>query len=157
MVAIGSLNLNFRIFGRSWLNWRPDGALRWKVKTVGWEGRKWYVESRHLQGYSPRLCRLRTDGLAHASKYWTYQSHAGVYGVLLLRAVDLFKSIDVCAKGCYALTMWDTYGLGPYVNWVWKACGVLVWFSPAWCISIQIAMTFIYEEPLVCGSQHVAT
>jgi hypothetical protein len=27
------------------------------------------VESRHLQGYSPRLCRLRTDGLVLASKY----------------------------------------------------------------------------------------
>jgi hypothetical protein len=25
--------------GRSYLNWRPDGALRWKVETVGWEGR----------------------------------------------------------------------------------------------------------------------
>jgi hypothetical protein len=21
------------------LNWRPDGALRWKVETTGWEGR----------------------------------------------------------------------------------------------------------------------
>jgi hypothetical protein len=35
------------------------------------------VASRHLQGYSPRLCRLRTDGLAPASKYWTCWSHAG--------------------------------------------------------------------------------
>jgi hypothetical protein len=30
---------------------------------------EWCVESRHLQGCSPRLCWLRTDGLAHASKY----------------------------------------------------------------------------------------
>jgi hypothetical protein len=22
-----------------WLNWRSNGALRWKVKTTGWEGR----------------------------------------------------------------------------------------------------------------------
>jgi hypothetical protein len=27
------------------------------------------VESRHLQGCSPRLCQLRTNGLAPASKY----------------------------------------------------------------------------------------
>jgi hypothetical protein len=30
---------------------------------------EWCVESQHLQGYSPRLCRLKTDGLAPASKY----------------------------------------------------------------------------------------
>jgi hypothetical protein len=38
---------------------------------------EWYVKSWHLQGCSPHLYRLRTDGLAPASKYWTYQSHAG--------------------------------------------------------------------------------
>jgi hypothetical protein len=27
------------------------------------------VESRHLQGYRTRLCRLRIDGLAPVSKY----------------------------------------------------------------------------------------
>jgi hypothetical protein len=43
-------------------------------------------------------------------------------------AVDLFKSIDDYVKGCYALTVWDTYGLGPYVDWAWDACGVLVRF-----------------------------
>jgi hypothetical protein len=39
VAAIGPLNLNFGIFGRIGLNWRPDEALRWKVETVGWEGR----------------------------------------------------------------------------------------------------------------------
>jgi hypothetical protein len=39
VTAIGSLNLNFVIFGSSWLNWRPSGALRWKVEIVGWKGR----------------------------------------------------------------------------------------------------------------------
>jgi hypothetical protein len=29
---------------------------------------------------SPRLCRLRTEGLVPMRKYWTYRSHAGVYG-----------------------------------------------------------------------------
>jgi hypothetical protein len=49
--------------------WRPS---------VG-KVREWYVASRHLQGCSPRLCHLRTDGLTPVSKYWTYQSHADVY------------------------------------------------------------------------------
>jgi hypothetical protein len=30
-----------------------------------------------LGGCSPRLCQLRTDGLAPVSKYWTYRSHVG--------------------------------------------------------------------------------
>jgi hypothetical protein len=38
MTAIGSLNLNFGLVGGSWLNWRPGGALRWKVETTNWEG-----------------------------------------------------------------------------------------------------------------------
>jgi hypothetical protein len=50
--------------------WRP------LVGKVG----EWYVESWHLQGCSPRLSWLRTNGLVPASKYWTYQSYAGVYG-----------------------------------------------------------------------------
>jgi hypothetical protein len=41
------------------------------------KGGEWDVENRHLQGCSPRLCHLRTDGLAVVSKYWTYWSHAG--------------------------------------------------------------------------------
>jgi hypothetical protein len=50
--------------------WRPS------VGKVG----EWFVKSRHLQGYSLRLYRLRTDGLAPASKYRTYRAHVGVYG-----------------------------------------------------------------------------
>jgi hypothetical protein len=42
------------------------------------------VESRHLQGCSPRLCWLRTDGLALTSKYWTYRSHARNMGPISL-------------------------------------------------------------------------
>jgi hypothetical protein len=37
VVAIGSLNSKPWV-SSSWLNWRPGGALRWKVKTIGWEG-----------------------------------------------------------------------------------------------------------------------
>jgi hypothetical protein len=38
------------------------------------------MESRHLQGCSPRVCRLRTDGLTPVRKYWLHRSHVGVYG-----------------------------------------------------------------------------
>jgi hypothetical protein len=31
-------------------------------------------------------------------------------------AVDLLNSVDDNAKGCYALTARDTYGLGPYAD-----------------------------------------
>jgi hypothetical protein len=32
MVVIGSLNSNFGLVGRTWLNWRPGGTLMWKVE-----------------------------------------------------------------------------------------------------------------------------
>jgi hypothetical protein len=160
---------------------------KWRqlVRKVG----EWYVASRHLQGCSPRLCRLRTDGLASANKYWTYWSHAGVYGPskpssyrqqmlefahtaslvgsgdklgmdpridqpaccglcrepFFSGAVTLLNSVDDYVKCCYMRTMWDTYGHGSYADWAWKACDVLVRFSPAWCTSIQIAATLGYE------------
>jgi hypothetical protein len=38
-VAIGSLNSNIDLIDGLWLNWRPGGAIRWKVKTVSWKGR----------------------------------------------------------------------------------------------------------------------
>jgi hypothetical protein len=41
-----------------------------------------YVASWHLQGCSPRLCQLRTDGLAPTSKYLTYRSHPGIMGLV---------------------------------------------------------------------------
>jgi hypothetical protein len=60
-------------------------------------------------------------------------------------AVDLFKSVDDCMKGCYMWTAWDTYGRGPYVDWAWKACVVLVGVFPAGCTSIWITTTLRYE------------
>jgi hypothetical protein len=57
------------------------------IEALGGKGRPsvgkvgdWYVKSRYLQGCSPCLCRLRIDGLAPVSKYWTYRSHAGDMG-----------------------------------------------------------------------------
>jgi hypothetical protein len=39
MAAIGSYTQHFGLVDKTWLNWRPDGALRWKVETTSWEGR----------------------------------------------------------------------------------------------------------------------
>jgi hypothetical protein len=57
-------------------------------------------------------------------------------------------SVQICrwlTKGCYVLVVWNTYGLGPYADWTWDACGVLVGFSPAGCTSIRIIATLGYE------------
>jgi hypothetical protein len=52
-----------------WFNWwnlvklETGRALREKWRQLVGKVDEWYMESWHLQGYSPRLCRLRTDGL----------------------------------------------------------------------------------------------
>jgi hypothetical protein len=56
------------------------GPLGGKQRQLVGKFGKWYVARRHLQSCSPHLCQLWTDGLAPVSKYWTYRSHAGVYG-----------------------------------------------------------------------------
>jgi hypothetical protein len=60
-------------------------------------------------------------------------------------AMVLSTVVDDFVKGCYALTMLDTYGQVPYVDRASKACGVLVKFSPAGCTWIRIAATLRYE------------
>jgi hypothetical protein len=60
-------------------------------------------------------------------------------------AGDLFKSVDDGMKGCFMWTAWDMYDRGPYTDWAWKACGVLVGFPPAGCTSIQITATLRHE------------
>jgi hypothetical protein len=67
------------------------------------------VVSRHLQGCSPHLCRLRTDGLAPMTKYWTYRSHAGDMGPV---------SLVVCHRqnlGLSILLHWLAWER----NWAW--------------------------------------
>jgi hypothetical protein len=49
---------------------------------------------------SPHLYRLRTEGLVPVSKYWTYRSHAGVYGPIKLSSM---LSIDA---GFHLLLHW---------------------------------------------------
>jgi hypothetical protein len=50
-------------------NLRSGGAFRRKGRQLVGKVGEWYVESQHLQGCSPCLCRLKTDGLTHVSKY----------------------------------------------------------------------------------------
>jgi hypothetical protein len=65
VAAIGSLNLNLGLINGLWLARPLGGKWRPLVGKVG----EWCVKSWHLQGCSPRLHLLRTDGLAPMSKY----------------------------------------------------------------------------------------
>jgi hypothetical protein len=76
----------FQLIMFRWITWDIAEPLGEKCRTVGWKGRGVVLASRHLQGCSPRLCHLSTDGLAPASKYWTYRSHAGDMGPVSLVA-----------------------------------------------------------------------
>jgi hypothetical protein len=65
---------------------------------------------------SPRLCRLRTEGLVHMSKYWTYRSHAG--DISLVNLVVCYRQIfgfHYCFNGC----------VGRETRW--RTCGSLSW------------------------------
>jgi hypothetical protein len=72
------------------------------------------------------------DYLRRETGYRPVDRSAGVLwimsGALFSGAVALLNSIDDYVKGCYALTAWDTYGLGPYADWACDACGVLFGF-----------------------------
>jgi hypothetical protein len=65
------------------------------------------MASRHLQGCSPCLCRLRTVRLTPMSKYWTYRSHAGDMGPVNLVA-----------------SCWWMFGfLHYFINWLGRETG----------------------------------
>jgi hypothetical protein len=71
-----------------------------------------------------------------------------VSGALFSRSSDSIELCQWLVKGYYALTAWDTYGHGPYADWVWDARGVLIIFSPTYYTSIQIVVTLGYEYHL---------
>jgi hypothetical protein len=66
-------------------------------------------------------------------------------GALLLRSVDLFKSIDDCVKGFHIPGL----PTGSVRQLMWTSVGsvhvVLVGFSPTGCTSIRIVATLGYE------------
>jgi hypothetical protein len=39
VAAIGLFKLEIGTCVRFWINWRPDGTLRWKRGTISWKGR----------------------------------------------------------------------------------------------------------------------
>jgi hypothetical protein len=64
---------------------------------------------RFLYG-SPRLCRLRTDGLVPVGKYWTYRSHVGDYGP---STPSSLPSTDA-----WLMPIASLVGLGEKLRWV---------------------------------------
>jgi hypothetical protein len=72
------------------------------------------VESRHLKGCSPRLYRLRTNGLVSVSKYWTYWSHVRDMGPISLVAGRQQKV--GFASHCFNVCLWRETGYRP-VDW----------------------------------------
>jgi hypothetical protein len=84
--------------------WRP---------LVGKVGER-FVEIRHLQGSSPHLCQLRTDGLAPTSKCWMYRSHAGVYGP---NKPSSLSSTEGWLKPTASLVgLGETLGIDPWIG-----------------------------------------
>jgi hypothetical protein len=129
---------------------------KWRL-TVGKVG-EWYMASRYLQGCSPRLCGLMTDGLPPAGKYWTYRSEAGVYGpckpsswlptdawlcphcfIGWLRRETEYGPADQSAgvlwsvSGAVALVnSIDDYAKGCYMWTMWDTYGLLPYADRAW-------------------------
>jgi hypothetical protein len=67
-------------------NLRLGGAIRGSVEHSKRKGGKTVVAILRFLCCSPRLCRLRTEGLVPVSNYWTYRSHAGDMGPISLVA-----------------------------------------------------------------------
>jgi hypothetical protein len=110
VVAIGSSKLE---------PWKSLMVYGWIVDRVGSLGEKWrssvekfkewYVVSRNLQGCSPCLCQLMTNGLASVSKYWTYRSYIGDMGPVSLVAFHRHN------LGLSLLIHWLAWER----NWIW--------------------------------------
>jgi hypothetical protein len=87
------------LFG--WIIWDRAGPFGGKCSTISWEGQGVVLTSRHLQGCSPCLCRLRTDGLAPVSEYWAYRSHLGDMGSInLVACCQWMFGFHYCFNSC---------------------------------------------------------
>jgi hypothetical protein len=125
---------------------------------------RWYGPDKPNSLLSTKICLFSTASLAvvgeklNTDPWIRRPSSCGLCRKpFFLGAVDLYKSVKDFATGCYVLTAWDTYDLGPYVDWAWDACGVSVGFSPVGCTSIRIIATLRYEKPLVHDSLHLVS
>jgi hypothetical protein len=94
-------------------------------------GKVWQcdVASRHLQGCSPHLHRLRTNGLAPVSKYWMYRSHTGDMGPI--------SQVACCRQmsdflHCFIGWLGRETRYGPTdqtIGVLWIVSGVIFWSS----------------------------
>jgi hypothetical protein len=85
VAAIGSLkNSTPWSLAKIWLKWRPGGATRGKGRQLVGKVGEWVCGKPAPSRLYPRLCQLRTVRLAPMSKYWTYRSHAGDIGPVIL-------------------------------------------------------------------------
>jgi hypothetical protein len=108
------LKLNFGLSGRFWLNWRSGGALRWKVETVGWEGREVVCEKPAPPRLQPPLVSVKYRWVGPASKYWTYRSHAGDMGLVSLVAGHQQKV--GFAPTAPLVGSWEKLGTNPHIS-----------------------------------------
>jgi hypothetical protein len=114
------------------ITWDRAWPLGWKWRpSVGKVG-EWFVKSQHLQDYSPRLCQLRTDGLARVSKYWTYWSYADDMDPVCLVACS---SIEVRLKRTTSMVM-----LGEKLRRVPRAT------QPGW----EVESGALFQEQWIC-------
>jgi hypothetical protein len=120
---------HFGLVVKTWLNGDRAGPLG--ERGDSWLGRSGsgYVVNRHLQGCSPRLCRLRTVRFAPVTKYWTYQSHISDMGPV---------NIVAC---CW----WMLGFLHCFIGWLGRETG----YGPA---DRSVGVLWIVSEALFLGS-----
>jgi hypothetical protein len=159
-------------------NIRLGGALRWLwpppvlVKDRGISTReqvlnvpiacRWYGPGNPSSRLSKKAWLFPTASLAVLGEKLGTDSRTGQLACCGLcqepffsGAMDLFKSIDDYVKGCYALTAWDTFGLTPYADWAWDACGVLVGFPLQGAHQFKSPWLSDMSNRLSCGCHRV--
>jgi hypothetical protein len=72
-----------------------------------------------------------------------------------LRVVALSIVVDDYTKGCYVRITWDTYGWGPYVDWAWDVCSVLIRFPLLDLHQFKSPWLSDMSYRLSCGCEHV--
>jgi hypothetical protein len=86
---------------------------------------------------SPHMCRLRTEGLIPVSKYWTYRSHANVYG--LSKPSSLSSTEEGFAPTTSIAALGEKLGTDPRIGQP-ACCGLYrePFFSGAVALSITV-------------------
>jgi hypothetical protein len=80
----------------------PVGLVASRQQKVGFAPTVLLVGSGEKLDTDPRISQAVCCGLCREPFFWG--------------AVVLLNSVDDYAKDCYALTTWDMYDLGPYVD-----------------------------------------